>query len=61
MVTQNIKLTEMCDVFTDLNENRLSKFETALVLKTVMERLLDTSIQYNFVQHFYTGCSVPPD
>ena len=35
--------------------NTNHKPQTALLLKKVMERLLDTSIQYNFVQHFYTG------
>lgn len=55
MVHQSLELNDLCDVFSDVNENRLSKFETALLMKKVMERLLDTSIQYNFVQHFYTG------
>lgn len=39
-------LGDICDVLRDINENRLNKFELALSLVKLQERLLDDDIQY---------------
>ena len=39
-------LDDICDVLRDINENRLNKFELALSLVKLQERLLDDDIQY---------------
>mmetsp|Transcript_41425 Transcript_41425/g.130436 ORF Transcript_41425/g.130436 Transcript_41425/m.130436 type:complete len:359 (-) Transcript_41425:41-1117(-) len=57
--SQHMVLDDICDVLRDINENRLNKFELALSLVKLQERLLDDDIQYNFVEHFYTGTNVP--
>ena len=36
----------------DLNENRLSKFETCLLLVKIMEDFLSDDVQFNWVQMF---------
>ena len=45
----------------DLNENRLSAFETALLWTKIMESFLDDDINFNWVQHFRTNEKLLPD
>ena len=47
-----VKLYAIARPLEDLNENRLSKFEFALLITKIMEDFLSSDIQYNFVQHF---------
>mmetsp|Transcript_22202 Transcript_22202/g.52558 ORF Transcript_22202/g.52558 Transcript_22202/m.52558 type:complete len:511 (+) Transcript_22202:48-1580(+) len=59
LVTQSMQVEEICDCLKDINEHRLSKFEFALFVHKLQETMLDDDIQYNFVEHFYTGADVP--
>eukprot|EP00960_Hanusia_phi_P060550 764539-Hanusia_phi.AAC.4 len=43
--SQHMVLEDVCDVLRDINENRLNKFELALSLIKLQERLLDDDIQ----------------
>jgi hypothetical protein len=51
-------LQNLSDALRDINEHRLSKFEFALLLVKIQEQLLEDDIQYNFVEHLYTGTQV---
>ena len=52
-------LRQIYQSLKDVNENRLSKFELALLLTKYSEIMLSADVQYNFVQHFYTGPDDP--
>jgi len=56
---QHLILHNLCDAFKDINEHRLTKFEFACLLVKVQEQLLEDDIQYNFVEHLYSGQQVP--
>ena len=45
----------------DLNENRLSKFETALLWCKILEDFLQDDVQYNWVQIFNSRRPLMPD
>jgi hypothetical protein len=54
LVNHRAMLYKVSDVCMDINENRLSKFELALILTKVIETLTVEDSQYNFTQHFYS-------
>jgi hypothetical protein len=54
------KLQGVQQSLEDLNENRLDKFEVALLMTKVMEDFLDSDIQYNFVEHFRSSDPLLP-
>lgn len=56
---QHLILHNLCDAFKDINEHRLTKFEFAFLLVKIQEQLLEDDIQYNFVEHLYSGPQVP--
>mmetsp|Transcript_66619 Transcript_66619/g.108099 ORF Transcript_66619/g.108099 Transcript_66619/m.108099 type:complete len:499 (+) Transcript_66619:91-1587(+) len=56
---QHLVLHNLCDAFKDINEHRLTKFEFACLLVKIQEQLLEDDIQYNFVEHLYSGPQVP--
>jgi len=60
-VQQRIILRQVYLSLKDVNENRLSKFELALLLTRYSEILLADEPQYNFVQHFLGGRPIEPD
>jgi hypothetical protein len=47
-----VKLRKVMMGLRDLNENRLSKFEAALLLVKVLEDFLPDDVQYNWVHIF---------
>lgn len=59
ITAQLLLLEEICDGLADLNENRLTKFEFALLINKLSEALLDDDIQYNYVEHFYSEKHIP--
>ena len=61
MVQEKIGLGLVVRPLKDLNENRLSKFEMALLLIKIMEDFLPDDIHYNWVQHFNSQEPVMPD
>ena len=56
---QQLILHNLTDAFRDINEHRLSKFEFALLMVKIQEQLLEDDIQYNFVEHLYSGPQIP--
>jgi hypothetical protein len=42
---------DLADCMRDLNENRLSKFEVALLLYKIMDDVLIQEVQFNWTQH----------
>ena len=56
---QHLILHNLCDALKDVNEHRLTKFEFAFLMVKIQEQLLEDDIQYNFVEHFYSGPQVP--
>ena len=58
-VEQRMCLRAIYQSLKDVNENRLSKFELALLLTKYSEVMLTADVQYNFVQHLYTGPGDP--
>jgi len=54
MAEEKTILDNMEDAFKDLNENRLTKFEIALLLVKMSEDATTEAIEYNFVEHFHT-------
>lgn len=60
-VEQRMCLRQIYQSLKDVNENRLSKFELALLLTKYSEVMLTADVQYNFVQHFYSGVEDPLD
>lgn len=38
----------------DVNENRLSKFELALLISKMIDDVTLEEVQFNFVEHFYS-------
>ena len=61
MVQEKVGLASTVTPLKDLNENRLSKFEMALLLIKIMEDLLPDDIQYNWVQNFNSKEPLMPD
>ena len=60
MLTQHtVLLSNVCDGLKDINENKLSKFELALLITKISDVMLDDDIQYNFVEHLYTSHHTP--
>jgi len=60
MNAEHTKLKRIQKPLMDLNENRLTKFEVALLMTKIMEDFLDADIQYNFVEHFRSSDSLLP-
>jgi len=61
LITEKVGLSNVAEPLKDLNENRLNKFETALLWVKIMEDFLQEDIQYNFVQHFNSKAPMMPD
>ncbi len=61
MVQEKIGLGLVVTPLKDLNENRLSKFEMALLLIKLMEDFLPDDIHYNWVQNFNSKEPLMPD
>ena len=61
MVQEKVGLASAVSPLKDLNENRLSKFEMALLLIKIMEDFLPDDIQYNWVQNFNSKEPLMPD
>ena len=55
------KLQGVQNSLEDLNENRLNKFEFALLVTKIMEDFLESDVQYNFVEHFHTSEPLLPN
>lgn len=56
---QHLVLHNLCDALKDVNEHRLTKFEFAYLMVKIQEQMLEDDIQYNFVEHLYSGVAVP--
>ena len=61
MVQEKVGLAAIAMPLKDLNENRLSKFEIALLWLKIMEDFLPDDIQYNWVHHFNSKQPMMPD
>ena len=59
LVEHRMSMRAVYQSLKDVNENRLSKFELALLLTKYSEVMLTADVQYNFVQHLYTGPGDP--
>jgi len=59
MTQHTVLLSNVCDGLKDINENKLSKFELALLITKISDVMLDDDIQYNFVEHLYTSHHTP--
>mmetsp|Transcript_53978 Transcript_53978/g.110155 ORF Transcript_53978/g.110155 Transcript_53978/m.110155 type:complete len:852 (+) Transcript_53978:538-3093(+) len=60
MNTEKIRLSYISEPLKDLNENRLNKFEFALLITKMMEDMLDDDVQYNWVQLFNSDQPLKP-
>ena len=45
---------DVADAMRDVNENRLSKFELALLITKIIDDVTLEEVQFNFVEHFYS-------
>ena len=45
---------DLAEALRDVNENRLSKFELALLLSKMIDDVTLEEVQFNFVEHFYS-------
>ncbi len=45
---------DLADAMRDVNENRLSKFELALLITKIIDDVTLEEVQFNFVEHFYS-------
>ena len=61
IVNERQSLYSVAVPLNDLNENRLGKFEAALLLTKIMEDFLLTDINYNFVQLFNSKKPLMPE
>jgi hypothetical protein len=61
IVGERMALHAVVQPLNDLNENRLSKFEAALLLSKMMEDFLLTDINFNFVQLFNSRKPLMPE
>jgi hypothetical protein len=61
MVNERMGLHAAVVPLNDLNENRLSKFESCLLLIKLMEEFLITDVNFNFVQLFSSRQKLTPD
>jgi len=61
IITEKVGLASIAEPLKDFNENRLSKFETALLWCKILEDFLQDDVQYNFVQLFNSKAPMMPD
>ena len=54
MVCEKQRNMDLAESLRDVNENRLSKFELALLLCKLIDDVTLEEVQYNFVEHFYS-------
>ena len=55
LIMHRIRLDNLSDALLDINENRVSKFELALLLTKFVDDITVEDVQYNFTEHFYTN------
>jgi hypothetical protein len=55
MVCEKQRATDLAEALRDLNENRLSKFELALLLVKLVDDVTLEESHFNFVEHFYSN------
>lgn len=61
LTSEKCQLQALAMPLKDLNENRLSKFETALLWCKILEDFLQEDVQYNWVQIFNSKRPLMPD
>jgi hypothetical protein len=55
MVAEDVENRMLFDAMKDVSQNRLSKFELALLLTKITEDVVKEPAVCNFVEHFYTN------
>jgi len=54
MVGEKQRNMDLAEALRDVNENRLSKFELALLISKMIDDVTLEEVQFNFVEHFYS-------